>query len=211
MLPPIPESFATDWIGTILLVIAFAEGVGDDPSQAEAIRNGDRKVFKRFFDTNHEEIYRYLRGRGLSAEVSSDAVQQAFIVLWEKRGAIKQGTSLRAYVFKIAYRRALNELRAQRHEGIDESLKRNAIPTNVLTTTSEQATDHILLMDKFQDTVDQLPERRRLVFELCFIHGYTYREAAAILEVSIKTVENQMGHALKALRAAFAAYRETGS
>jgi RNA polymerase sigma-70 factor (ECF subfamily) len=49
--------------------------------------------------------------------------------------------------------------------------------------------------------VSELPPRRKEVFELCFMEGLTYREVAEVLEISPKTVENQMGHALKSVRA----------
>ena len=211
MLPILSESLLAEWIAAALLVLALAEAGEEDPTVATEIRAGNREAFRQFFNANHEMVYRYLRGRGLSAEISSDAVQQAFIVLWEKRAGIKSGTSLRAYVFKIAYRRALNELRAQRHDGMEES---SAGPDGQPQGTAggyADSTDHVLLMERFDSELNRLPERRRLVFELCFVHGYTYREAAAVLEVSVKTVENQMGHALKALRSAFAAYRESES
>ena len=58
--------------------------------------------------------------------------------------------------------------------------------------------------------VEALPERRRAVFELCFLQELTYRETAETLGISIKTVENQMGHALKTIRKAMKGYvRET--
>lgn len=200
-----PDFCAVDhapWITLGLLVLGLAVA-GDDDDLARRIRAGDRAAFKEFFDENHDVIYRYLRGRGLPPDAAADAVQQAFIVLWEKRGELRSGTSLRAFVFRIGYRRALNDLRSQKHAGWEESAA--AIAEN----QTAPSTDDALVMRHFEDALDNLPERRRLVFELCFVHGYTYREAAAVLEVSVKTVENQMGHALKAMRAALAVYDET--
>lgn len=197
----------TSWIGLALLVVAASvEDIGgaDERELAVRIRNGDHAAFKSCFEAHHDTVYRYLRGRGLSPEVASDAVQQAFIVLWEKRSTIRTGTSLRAFVFQIAYRRALNDLRSQRGVEIDDALGDAA-------AGGEQAQDLLLVRDYFDRAIDALPEKRRMVFELCFVHGYTYKEAAAVLEVSVKTIENQMGHALKAMRRAFADFRESGA
>ena len=58
--------------------------------------------------------------------------------------------------------------------------------------------------------VEALPPRRRAAFELCFMQQLSYREAAEALGVSIKTIENQMGHALKTIRAAMAVFLEEG-
>ena len=59
----------------------------------------------------------------------------------------------------------------------------------------------------FDRAVAALPERRRAVFELCFVEGLTYRETAEVLEISPKTVEHQMSSAFKALREALADWR----
>ena len=62
------------------------------------------------------------------------------------------------------------------------------------------------MLQTLRIAVEALPERRRAVFELCFLQELTYREAAEALGISIKTVENQMGHALKAIRKAMEGY-----
>ncbi len=195
------------WVSLALLAVALAiedAHGGDEAEIAVRIRDGDHAAFKQCFDAHHDTVYRYLRSRGLSAEVAADAVQQAFIVLWDKRSTIRTGTSLRAFVFQIAYRRALNDLRSQKGVDLDDAVARAPLDDG-------HSTDLLLLRDHFERAVDGLPERRRLVFELCFVHGYTYKEAAAVLEVSVKTIENQMGHALKAMRKAFADFREPNS
>jgi RNA polymerase sigma-70 factor (ECF subfamily) len=63
--------------------------------------------------------------------------------------------------------------------------------------------EYAMMQETLSKVVEQLPERRRAVFELCFLKEFTYRETAEVLGISIKTVENQMGAALKTLRAAF--------
>ena len=77
-------------------------------------------------------------------------------------------------------------------------------------TAPDRDADYALLQQALRAAVEVLPERRRAVFELCFLQELTYREAAEALEVSIKTIENQMGHALKTIRKAMEGYvRET--
>jgi RNA polymerase sigma-70 factor (ECF subfamily) len=63
------------------------------------------------------------------------------------------------------------------------------------------------IRDALDGAVRSLPERRRAVFELCVLEGFTYRETAEALEISIKTVENQMVHALRHVREALAEHR----
>ena len=77
-------------------------------------------------------------------------------------------------------------------------------------TAPDKDADYALMQQALKAAVEALPERRRAVFELCFLQELTYREAAEALSISVKTVENQMGHALKAIRTAMARYVEDG-
>ncbi|MEX2565576.1 MAG: sigma-70 family RNA polymerase sigma factor, partial [Cyclobacteriaceae bacterium] len=56
------------------------------------------------------------------------------------------------------------------------------------------------LIKAVQGAIDQLPESRKVIFILSREDGLTYKEIANVLEISIKTVETQMGRALKYLR-----------
>jgi RNA polymerase sigma-70 factor (ECF subfamily) len=59
---------------------------------------------------------------------------------------------------------------------------------------------------KIREAIDHLPLERRKVFVMSRYDGLTYAEIAAKLGISVKTVENQMGSALKTLRTELADY-----
>ena len=56
------------------------------------------------------------------------------------------------------------------------------------------------LKDKIYSAIAQMPDKRRTVFEFCYLQEMSYKQVAEILEMSVKTVENHMGLALKYLR-----------
>ena len=130
-----------------------------------------------------------------AAEKCSDLVQQAFVIIWERRQAIDENRSLRAFLFKIAYNRALNHFRDTARFDYEADVEAET----AAAASDEQAT-HRLMQETLRAAVATLPERRRAVFELCFLEELTYREAAEVLGISIKTVEHQMSHALKTIR-----------
>ncbi len=177
----------------------------DDSALARRIKGGDEAAFKAFFERHHDVLYGYLRRRGLSGAVCEDLIQNAFLTIWERRQDIDEQKSLRALLFKICYTRALNHFR---------DTARFVDPTAMNEPASPTAPDHdagyALMQQSLRAAIEALPERRRAVFELCFLQELTYREAAEALDVSIKTIENQMGHALKAIRKALAEYRREG-
>ena len=175
----------------------------DDPTLARRIKDGDAAAFKAFFERHYDVLYGYLRRRGLAGAVCEDLIQNAFLAIWERRSEIDEQKSLRAFLFKICYTRALNHFRDTAKFASPTLLNEPIAPA-----APDRDTDHALMQQALHTAVEALPERRRAVFELCFLQELTYREAAEALGVSIKTVENQMGHALKAIRAALAAFRK---
>ena len=174
----------------------------DDAALARRIKRGDAAAFKAFFDRHHDVLYGYLRRRGLAGAVCEDLIQNAFLSIWERRRAIDEDKSLRALLFKICYTRALNHFRDTAKFVDPTAMNEPATPT-----TPDHDADYALMQQALHLAVEALPERRRAVFELCFLQELTYREAAEALSVSVKTVENQMGHALKAIRKALADFR----
>ncbi len=174
----------------------------DDPELLLAIKSGDHTAFKRFFDKHHAFLYHFILKKGMSEQQAEDLVQQAFIMIWEKRSNIDPQKSLRAYLFRIAYTRMLNVIRD--HSKFDDNAKTNE------KESSEEA-DAILrnreLATAIETAIQSMPEKRQNVFRLCFIKEFTYKDAAEVLGVSVKTVENHMGLALKELRGKLEGFR----
>ncbi|MEX2401168.1 MAG: sigma-70 family RNA polymerase sigma factor [Rhodothermales bacterium] len=183
----------------LLLALALSDGRElDDVELARRIRGGDRVAFRAFFERYHGILYGYLRRRGVGPAVCEDLAQQAFVKIWERREDIQPGKSLRAFLFKISYNRALNHFRDTAKFTDDAKLHERSSGAD-----PEARAEYALMQEHLYKTVEELPERRRAVFELCFLEDLTYREAAEALDISVKTVENQMSSALKVLRAAF--------
>jgi RNA polymerase sigma-70 factor (ECF subfamily) len=184
----------------LFLLVSLTDGV-DDVEFVRRIRAGDAHAFRDLFDRFHAPLYRYLMHRKVDPEVAEDLVQQTFVMVWERRDTLREDGSLRGLLFRIALTRALNHFR-------DTARFTDADPEDLASAVEPadpaEARD---VRDALRAAVDSLPERRRAVFELCVLEGLTYRETAAALEISVKTVENQMVHALRQVREALAEYR----
>ncbi len=195
----------TDVTLVLLLLLARqgAVGVLDDAELARRIREGDRQAFRCFFDRYHAFLLHYLERMGVAPDVAEDLVQQAFLTIWERRAQIDPGRSLRAFLFRIGHNRALNHFRDTRRLSREEELPELKDPG----PGADHCTEAALLQVRLREAIARLPERRRAVFELCFLQELTYREAAEVLGISPKTVENQMAQALRQLREALADFR----
>lgn len=178
---------------TILIALA-TENLKKRSELYKAIKNGDDKAFKAFFDSNYDALFIYLRNRNIRREVAEDLIQKAFLYIWENRKKIKPNLSLKAYLFRIAYTRMLNHIEQDRnHLDIEDH-------QNSTTKTPLDATEYSDLYTAFKKVISAMPERRRMVFESCFIDDLTYKETAELLSISVKTVENHMALAFKDLR-----------
>lgn len=179
----------------LLLFIAFAADYFEDESELyKAIKLGDEKAFKKFFDTHYDSLFVFLRSRNISKEIAEDLIQKAFLYIWENRKNIKPNLSLKAYLFRIAYTRMLNHIEQDRdHLDIENQV-------NGTAKTPQDAVEYKDLHSAFKEAVSNMPERRRAVFESCFIEDLTYKETAEMLSISVKTVENHMTLAFKDLR-----------
>jgi RNA polymerase sigma-70 factor (ECF subfamily) len=192
-------------VAFVIVLLATAPGGDLDAEElARRIRDGDREAFRAFFERHHGRLLGYVRSRGVPAEAAEDLVQNAFLYVWQHRDRIAPSQSLRAYLFRIGYTRALNHLRDTDRiaGGVDPQDAAARQPDWASADTPETDAFNAELRRQIDAAVAALPERRRAVFELCFLEGLTYREAADALDVTRKTVENHMRLALQDLREA---------
>ena len=194
----------------ILLYLAVSGSTGlNDRDLARRIRNGDLEAFRQFFEEHKAILTGFLRKRQVPDDVAGDIIQNAFITIWERRSEIDENKSLRAYLFRISYTRALNHFRdTAKFSGsnLHDDSPLLHIPKSDQAGPEQQA-DHAIIRNALDRIIAGMPEKRRAVFELCFIQELTYREAAEVLDVSIKTVENHMALALKTVREGMEKFR----
>jgi RNA polymerase sigma-70 factor (ECF subfamily) len=144
-----------------------------------------------------------LRDRAVAEEIAQDVMLE----LWRRREHLSSEGTPQAYLFRSMRNRSLNHLR---HLKVEKRGEPHAARTGAL----EPPADRILVEQEMSEAVrvaiGQLPDRCREVFELSRLHGLKYTEIANVLGVSVKTVEAQMGRALKALRGSLAEWLPKG-
>ncbi len=175
----------------------------DDKIALEALRQGDRKVFDALFRAYYAPLCNYACAMtDGDMDEAQDVVQEHFFKLWEKRETLVIAFSIKSYLYKMVYNACLNRIR---HEKTKTKYKaHNAVfltenPDYQLDTTNE-------IQENVQRAIASLPEQCRHVFELNRFEELKYREIAEHLGISIKTVENHIGKALRLLREQLAEY-----
>ncbi|HHV00415.1 MAG TPA: RNA polymerase sigma-70 factor [Bacteroidales bacterium] len=173
-----------------------------DSEIIERIRQGDKQEFEKLFRSCYASLVRYAKTLIRDHDASEEIVQELFFRLWQDRQAIRIESSLNGYLYKSVYNRALHYLEHQkvisRHAG--EVLA-------AADSASEPVTDAIYyheLQARVARVLERLPERSRLIFRMNRFEGLKYNEIADKLAVSLKTVEADMGKALREFRKALA-------
>lgn len=179
----------------------------DDRELLARLKRGDEAAYDTIFRQWYAPLVAsttvLLRDRGPAEEV----VQDVMLELWRRRDSITFETSLRAYLFQAARNRGLNYLRRQRVEARGEATIAAALPTPEAADSEARESE---LNVAIQSAIAGLPDRCREVFELSRIRGLKYSEIATELGISVKTVEAQMGKALRVMREKLAAWLPEG-
>lgn len=162
------------------------------------MRTHDSKAFELLFKRHYKPLCRRVNSMLNDEEASEDVVQQLFIKIWESRETLQTPDSVGAYLFTAARNRALNYIKSQARKSSNE------VPLNNLHDEADNRTEEQMDAKELQKAlyaaIDSLPEKRREVFVLSRFEGKSYKEIAEIKQISVKTVEAQMGKALATLR-----------
>lgn len=174
---------------------------GKDQLLVERINSGDEKAFEELFFEFYYPLCRFAFKVTRSQDLSRDVVQEVFLKIWRGRDCWQVEHSLRVYLYQAVRNQALNVAEKQnRQQNLSEefAIEIQSIPRPSNDPDSKRYSPE--LIRTIWKVVSEMPERRRMVFELHRRHGLSYKEIASVMDISEKTVENHMGYALQHLR-----------
>lgn len=157
------------------------------------------QLFKSHFRALHGYAYTFVKDH----EVAEEMVQVVFCRLWEKSGNIAIQQSVTAYLYRSVYHECLNHLKHQKVRSAHELYTKHQAAHHHTEETSSRLRLREL-EEKLALALKALPEQCRTIFQMSRFESLKYQEIAGRLGISVKTVENQMGKALKILRSKLA-------
>ncbi len=164
----------------------------------ETIQSGNESAFEMIFKAYYQPLCRYAYSFLSDKEEAEEVVQSAFITVWEKRKRIDIQTSFKSYLYRMVRNGCLNVIK---HEKVKQQYVAHELAvTEVSHESVSQKVYATELEMKITEAMKALPEQCRLVFQLSRFEELKYQEIADQLNISIKTVENHMGKALKIMR-----------
>jgi len=162
------------------------------------IQLGDLKEFEKLFKQLYSPLCLYANRFMKDGDKAEEIVQDIFYNIWKNRCNLDIKVSIKAYLYRAVHN---NCLQCIEHSLVEEKYKQHIIKEDI-----EYQTDPLHAMEieemghVIEQTMDNLPERCRQIFNMNRYEGLKYREIADQLKISIKTVEADMGKSLQAFR-----------
>lgn len=170
----------------------------NDNQLIENIRKGDVRSFERVFNLYAEDLVRYATTIVKDPDDAEDIVQHLFVSIWEKKGIPEISTSLKSYLYRSIHNTSLNKLKQIK---VKESYVAHInYVSDGLTSGANALVEQKETAAIIEQAMNELPEQCRKIFSMSRMEQLKYQEIADQLGLSVKTVENQMGKALKHMR-----------
>ena len=165
-------------------------------SKLTAIREGDHVAFIEVYELMHAKLFRFFLKKIFLHDTAKDLTQQCFIRLWQFRHTLSDQHPLEKQVFIIARSLLINHIKK---EATQKKLKVAAGKAFVeaIEPLGEELTDKKL---KVNAAIETLPPVRKRVIILKAIHGFSNKEIAQQLQISVKTVEDHVTKAFRHIR-----------
>lgn len=167
----------------------------DDLLLLSQIKQGDSRALDCLFRKYYSPLCRFTTYLSNRSDLAEEIVADVFFRIWEKRDSLNVEKNVRSYLFTAARHTCINYMKQEKHvmEELSEDLMEE-------TPQPDEELMYNELQSRVTNLVDHLPVKRKAIFQLNRFEGFTYNEIAEILSLSAKTVENQMGKAIKQLK-----------
>ncbi len=172
------------------------EKVNIESQWVKKILEGDAQSFESLFNAYCQKLINFSRRYVIDKQIAENIVQDVFVNVWTNRSNLDHSRSIKTYLFTAVKN---NSFKYLRHLNVEREHKDimfdviESIDPAIKVEKNETA-------DQVHQEINKLPEKCREIFSMSKIDKLKYSEIADILNISVKTVETQMGRALKKLR-----------
>ena len=164
------------------------------------LKSGSYEDFNKLYTIYVDMLYSFILGLIKSPTEAEDIVQETFLRIWQTRERINPDFSFKTYLYTIARNQTIDVLRKQ----IEYVAFEDYICSEAFQEYSENDVEKNISFDEFKNKLsgvkEKLTPRQKLVFEMSREKGYSISMIAEELQLSEKTIKNQLTLALKILR-----------
>ena len=172
-----------------------------DYELVKSLKRGDLFAFDKLFSKYSKKLYYFAKGYIGSKEDAEGLVQEVFLMVWNKRKELKENLSFNAFLYTVTYNAIRKYFRKKARE--KKYLDRFLVDYDGKYNKKVADIEYNNLLELANEAIEKLPEKRKLIFELSRYDGLSNMEISKRLDISKKTVENQIYSALKFIRGQF--------
>lgn len=159
--------------------------------------HGDQTAYKELYLVFYKPLMQFAYSFVRSYENSEEIVSDVFLNIWKKRETLTKVQNLKLYLFVSTKNTALNYLRSQKKPLLQAEQYQVQLQSIYFDPERLMITEE--MVNRVQAAIRKLPPRCQLIFKLVKEDGLKYREVAELLNLSLKTVENQVTTATRRL------------
>jgi RNA polymerase sigma-70 factor (family 1) len=164
------------------------------------LKNGDKNSFNYIYRMLYTSLLKFSLKHLQSEQDAEDITQGLFLKIWEQRNKINEELNFKSYLFKIAKNDICNVFKKRTYgvrycnHVIESGIHKEA---TLHTEERYEYRDELNLVSKL---IDEFPPKQKLIFRLNKIDGYSQNEIASMLDLSVRTIENNVFRSMKRLR-----------
>ncbi len=162
------------------------------------LRKGDKQALDEIYKFFYPKLYVFAKSFLKVEDDINDILQDVFVKLWLSREKIGKVETFNSYLFTIAKNAIVSYFREK-----SKDQKFEARVKEILVSAENEYNDELEYRDlkqNLESIIDQLPDKRKQIFKLSREEGLSNKEIAEKLDISVKTVEDHMRHALRFIR-----------
>jgi RNA polymerase sigma-70 factor (family 1) len=167
----------------------------------DKLASDDQGALKQLYEHYSSSLLQLAYAIVRSKEMAEEVVEDVFIKVWQKRSAIRSLDHFPFYLYTMTKNGSRSYLRKFGHKRLID-LDDVSLPFYQISITPEDLMISGEAIQRINIAINELPTKCRLIFKLVKEDGLKYREVADLLQVNLKTVENQVGIALKRIHSA---------
>jgi RNA polymerase sigma-70 factor (ECF subfamily) len=160
-------------------------------------------AFEQVFRSQFRRLHGYACTILKDEDEAEEVVQNAFYKLWEQKEKMEQIQSISAYLNRMVYNDCMNYLKHQKVKATHQAFTMHHI-SDISDDGIEKRT--LEFEHRLDTALNEMPEQCRTIFQMSRFEDMKYREIAEKMGLSVKTIENQMGKALRLMKIKLADY-----